>query len=287
MATRLTERSPLVPVPAPDDPPPAAYRPRLTTARLIALAATGALAACATIARAGHPVTSAPRGALASARRLPDAPATPTEETFRIFDDAPERRASVAVGADGHRLTLPWQPVSLGASDDDPSASPASPVVGAVVGHGLHCGLRAMPWLVADVHPSIPTAVFGARAGAESDTKFAAGADRWLAPAFEAARGMNDDGTALNPPPRPDRGRPRGDRRVQGAGRGLRRGRRSRGVRPVHRRRGESEHRRRAVGRRGVRGDDFAAGGEAGDDRSERRARDDDEHSDAGRKRIP
>ena len=203
MATRLTERSPLVPVPAPDDPPPAAYRPRLTTARLIALAATGALAACATIARAGHPVTSAPRGALASARRLPDAPATPTEETFRIFDDAPERRASVAVGADGHRLTLPWQPVSLGASDDDPSASPASPVVGAVVGHGLHCGLRAMPWLVADVHPSIPTAVFGARAGAESDTKFGAGADRWLAPAFEAARGLNDDATALNPPPVP------------------------------------------------------------------------------------
>ena len=146
-------------------------------------------------------MTSAPRGALASARRLPDAPATPTEETFRIFDDAPERRASVAVGADGHRLTLPWQPVSLGASDDDPSASPASPVVGAVVGPGLHCGLRAMPWRVADLPPTIPTAV-SARARAPSPTP-SRRRRRSMARARLRPRGLNDDATALNPPPVP------------------------------------------------------------------------------------
>ena len=201
MATRLTERSPLVPVPAPDDPPPAAYRPRLTTARLIALAATGALAACATIARAGHPVTSAPRGALASARRLPDAPATPTEETFRIFDDAPERRASVAVGADGHTSPSRGSPSASAPRTmiRPPPASPSSARSSATACTAACARCRGS----SRTSTSIPTAVFGARAGAESDTKFAAGADRWLAPAFEAARGMNDDGTALNPPPVP------------------------------------------------------------------------------------
>jgi pimeloyl-ACP methyl ester carboxylesterase len=98
-----------------------------------------------------------------------------------VFDDVPERRADVRVEGLDRPRTLPWQPVSEGGSKSSHHQTDASShAFGAVSGHGLHCDMRAMAWLFADVPASIPTAVFGARASSREDSKLGAGADSWL-----------------------------------------------------------------------------------------------------------
>ena len=47
--------------------------------------------------------------------------------------------------------------------------------------------MESMAHLLADVHPDIPTAVYGARASDPGDTKTTAGADSWLAGVAAAA----------------------------------------------------------------------------------------------------
>ena len=86
------------------------------------------------------------------------------------------------VDGSGAPLTLPWQPVSLGGNNSRDvrwSAGGASgPVIddiasrkalGVVAGHGLHCDLRSTPWLLSELHPDIPAAVFGSRGGGAVD----------------------------------------------------------------------------------------------------------------------
>jgi pimeloyl-ACP methyl ester carboxylesterase len=100
-----------------------------------------------------------------------------------VFDDVPELRAEVRVEGLDRPLTLPWQPVSLpGGRSREPHYA-----FGAVSGHGLHCDMRAMAWLFADVPADIPTAVFGARASSRADSKLSAGADAWLEGVAESA----------------------------------------------------------------------------------------------------
>ena len=143
------------------------------------LAVATTLAAFAAVAVLASPPRSARLGTVSDLLDLPNNPDPPS-----IFDTAPELRAPAARSPDGVLLTVPWQPVSLGAtsvaSSSDDRSGPVHPV-GVVAGHGLHCGMESMAHLLADVHPDIPTAVYGARASDPGDTKTTAGADSWLA----------------------------------------------------------------------------------------------------------
>ena len=141
-----------------------ASRPR-SVSRLASVGALGALAVVAALTGTTRAVTRA----LASAG---------DDDVFAVgvFDDVPELRAEVRVEGLDRPLTLPWQPVSLpGGRSREPHYA-----FGAVSGHGLHCDMRAMAWLFADVPANIPTAVFGARASSRADSKLLAGADAWL-----------------------------------------------------------------------------------------------------------
>ena len=121
-----------------------ASRPR-SVSRLASVGALGALAVVAALTGTTRAVTRA----LASAG---------DDDVFAVgvFDDVPELRAEVRVEGLDRPLTLPWQPVSL------PGGRSREPLdaFGAVSGHGLHCDMRAMAWLFADVPADIPTAVF-------------------------------------------------------------------------------------------------------------------------------
>ena len=143
------------------------------------LAVATTLAAFAAMAVLASPPRSARLGTVSDLLDLPNNPDPPS-----IFDAAPELRAPAARSPEGVLLTVPWQPVSLGAtsvaSPSDDRSGPIHPV-GVVAGHGLHCGMESMAHLLADVHPDIPTAVYGARASDPGDTKTTAGADSWLA----------------------------------------------------------------------------------------------------------
>ena len=148
-----------------------ASRPR-SVSRLASVGALGALAVVAALTGTTRAVTRA----LASAG---------DDDVFAVgvFDDVPELRAEVRVEGLDRPLTLPWQPVSLpGGRSRDPHYA-----FGAVSGHGLHCDMRAMAWLFADVPADIPTAVFGARASSRADSKLSAGADAWLEGVAESA----------------------------------------------------------------------------------------------------
>ena len=165
------ERTPLI------DPDSAAPRRGASSRRrsVSGLASVGALGALAVVA-ALTGTTRAVTRALASAGNDDD-------DVFAVgvFDDAPELRAEVRVEGLDRPLTLPWQPVSEGGRKGKPHA------FGAVSGHGLHCDMRAMAWLFADVPADIPTAVFGARASSRADSKLSAGADAWLEGVAESA----------------------------------------------------------------------------------------------------
>ena len=148
-----------------------ASRPR-SVSRLASVGALGALAVVAALTGTTRAVTRA----LASAG---------DDDVFAVgvFDDVPELRAEVRVEGLDRPLTLPWQPVSLpGGRSREPHYA-----FGAVSGHGLHCDMRAMAWLFADVPSDIPTAVFGARASSRADSKLSAGADAWLEGVAESA----------------------------------------------------------------------------------------------------
>jgi len=148
-----------------------ASRPR-SVSRLASVGALGALAVVAALTVTTRAVTRA----LASAG---------DDDVFAVgvFDDVPELRAEVRVEGLDRPLTLPWQPVSLpGGRSREPHYA-----FGAVSGHGLHCDMRAMAWLFADVPADIPTAVFGARASSRADSKLSAGADAWLEGVAESA----------------------------------------------------------------------------------------------------
>ena len=148
-----------------------ASRPR-SVSRLASVGALGALAVVAALTGTTRAVTRA----LASAG---------DDDVFAVgvFDDVPELRAEVRVEGLDRPLTLPWQPVSLpGGRSREPHYA-----FGAVSGHGLHCDMRAMAWLFADVPADIPTAVFGARASSRADSKLSAGADAWLEGVAESA----------------------------------------------------------------------------------------------------
>ena len=167
------ERTPLI------DPDSAAPRRGASSRRrsVSGLASVGALGALAVVA-ALTGTTRAVTRALASAGNDDD-------DVFAVgvFDDAPELRAEVRVEGLDRPLTLPWQPVSLpGGRSREPHYA-----FGAVSGHGLHCDMRAMAWLFADVPADIPTAVFGARASSRADSKLSAGADAWLEGVAESA----------------------------------------------------------------------------------------------------
>jgi hypothetical protein len=168
MATH--ERTPLI------EPDSAAARRGASRPRSVSrLASVGALSALAVVA-ALTGTTRAVTRALASAG---------DDDVFAVgvFDDAPELRAEVRVEGLDRPLTLPWQPVSLpGGRSREPHYA-----FGAVSGHGLHCDMRAMAWLFADVPADIPTAVFGARASSRADSKLSAGADAWLEGVAESA----------------------------------------------------------------------------------------------------
>ena len=161
------ERTPLI------DPDSAAPRRGASSRRrsVSGLASVGALGALAVVA-ALTGTTRAVTRALASAGNDDD-------DVFAVgvFDDAPELRAEVRVEGLDRPLTLPWQPVSEGGRRGKERRAFA---LGAVSGHGLHCDMRAMAWLFADVPANIPTAVFGARASSRADSKLLAGADAWL-----------------------------------------------------------------------------------------------------------
>lgn len=146
-----------------------ASRPR-SVSRLASVGALGALAVVAALTGTTRVVSRA----VASAG---------DDDVFAVgvFDDVPERRADVRVEGLDRPRTLPWQPVSEGGSkSSDHQTDASSHAFGAVSGHGLHCDMRAMAWLFADVPASIPTAVFGARASSREDSKLGAGADSWL-----------------------------------------------------------------------------------------------------------
>ena len=146
-----------------------ASRPR-SVSRLASVGALGALAVVAALTGTTRVVSRA----VASAG---------DDDVFAVgvFDDVPERRADVRVEGLDRPRTLPWQPVSEGGSKSSHHQTHASShAFGAVSGHGLHCDMRAMAWLFADVPASIPTAVFGARASSREDSKLGAGADSWL-----------------------------------------------------------------------------------------------------------
>ena len=146
-----------------------ASRPR-SVSRLASVGALGALAVVAALTGTTRVVSRA----VASAG---------DDDVFAVgvFDDVPERRADVRVEGLDRPRTLPWQPVSEGGSKSSHHQTDASShAFGAVSGHGLHCDMRAMAWLFADVPASIPTAVFGARASSREDSKLGAGADSWL-----------------------------------------------------------------------------------------------------------
>ena len=146
-----------------------ASRPR-SVSRLASVGALGALAVVAALTGTTRVVSRA----LASVG---------DDDVFAVgvFDDVPERRADVRVEGLDRPRTLPWQPVSEGGSkSSDHQTYASSHAFGAVSGHGLHCDMRAMAWLFADVPASIPTAVFGARASSREDSKLGAGADSWL-----------------------------------------------------------------------------------------------------------
>ena len=168
MATH--ERTPLI------EPDSAAARRGASRPRSVSrLASVGALSALAVVA-ALTGTTRAVTRALASAG---------DDDVFAVgvFDDVPELRAEVRVEGLDRPLTLPWQPVSLpGGRSREPHYA-----FGAVSGHGLHCDMRAMAWLFADVPADIPTAVFGARASSRADSKLSAGADAWLEGVAESA----------------------------------------------------------------------------------------------------
>jgi pimeloyl-ACP methyl ester carboxylesterase len=168
MATH--ERTPLI------EPDSAAARRGASRPRSVSrLASVGALSALAVVA-ALTGTTRAVTRALASAG---------DDDVFAVgvFDDVPELRAEVRVEGLDRPLTLPWQPVSLpGGRSREPHYA-----FGAVSGHGLHCDMRAMAWLFADVPSDIPTAVFGARASSRADSKLSAGADAWLEGVAESA----------------------------------------------------------------------------------------------------
>ena len=146
-----------------------ASRPR-SVSRLASVGALGALAVVAALTGTTRVVSRA----VASAG---------DDDVFAVgvFDDVPERRADVRVEGLDRPRTLPWQPVSEGGSkSSDHQTDASSHAFGAVSGHGMHCDMRAMAWLFADVPASIPTAVFGARASSREDSKLGAGADSWL-----------------------------------------------------------------------------------------------------------
>ena len=177
------ERTPLI------DPDSAAPRRGASSRRrsVSGLASVGALGALAVVA-ALTGTTRAVTRALASAGNDDD-------DVFAVgvFDDAPELRAEVRVEGLDRPLTLPWQPVSEGGRRGKERRAFA---LGAVSGHGLHCDMRAMAWLFADVPADIPTAVFGARASGRADSKLLAGADAWLEGIAESAA-ARDSPTAL------------------------------------------------------------------------------------------
>lgn len=120
---------------------------------------------------------------------------TPQYDPSSLFSRAPGRRAPVdEVDGSGAPLTLPWQPVSLGgpaaaSRDVRWSAGASGPVIddiasrkalGVVAGHGLHCDLRSTPWLLSDLHPDVPAAVFGSRGGGVVDDGLHSSPDRWM-----------------------------------------------------------------------------------------------------------
>lgn len=195
------ERAPLL------DPERGAARPVGWRSRLgFGLAVATTLAAFAAVALLAFPARSARLGSVPDLPDLPNNPDPPS-----IFDAAPELRAPAARSPDGVLLTVPWQPVSLGAlplaSSSSSRPGPNTPGVvaagdcplhplGVVAGHGLHCGMESMAHLLANVHPDIPTAVYGARASDPGDTKTTAGAESWLVgvvAAAEASRAPLED----------------------------------------------------------------------------------------------
>ena len=177
------ERTPLI---EPDSAAPrrGASSRRRSVSGLASVGALGALAVVAALTGTTRAVTRA----LASAGNDDD-------DVFAVgvFDDAPELRAEVRVEGLDRPLTLPWQPVSEGGRRGKERRAFA---LGAVSGHGLHCDMRAMAWLFADVPANIPTAVFGARASGRADSKLLAGADAWLEGIAESAA-ARDSPTAL------------------------------------------------------------------------------------------
>ena len=119
----------------------------------------------------------------------------PQYDPSSLFARAPGRRAPVdEVDGSGAPLTLPWQPVSLGgpaaaSRDVRWSAGASGPVIddiasrkalGVVAGHGLHCDLRSTPWLLSNLHPDVPAAVFGSRGGGVVDDSLHSSPARWM-----------------------------------------------------------------------------------------------------------
>lgn len=116
----------------------------------------------------------------------------PQYDPSSLFARPPGRRAPVdEVDGSGAPLTLPWQPVSLGgpaaaSRDVRWSAGASGPAIasrkalGVVAGHGLHCDLRSTPWLLSELHPDVPSAVFGSRGGGVVDDGLHSSPARWM-----------------------------------------------------------------------------------------------------------
>ena len=131
--------------------------------------------------------------------RLGGTPGDVHADPARLFASAPARTAPVDEADDtGAPLGLPWQPVSLGgpsvaSRDVRWSAGASGPAIdlasrkaiGVVAGHGLHCDMRSVPWLLSELHPEIPSAVFGSRGGGVADDGLHTAPSRWMATAMD------------------------------------------------------------------------------------------------------
>jgi hypothetical protein len=90
--------------------------------------------------------------AAAAAATQPQTP-PPTKKKLFPFHSATPKYAVASVDPEGNDVTLPWQPLCLGtgagaAANASGAASPPRHALGVVAGHGLHCDMRSVPWLL-------------------------------------------------------------------------------------------------------------------------------------------
>lgn len=104
------------------------------------------------------------------------------------FHSATPKFAVAAYDTDGNPVTLPWQPVCLGAGSTSQQQQQQQPrhALGVIGGHGLHCDMRSVPWLLSRVNRQIPTAVFSVRGSGTGATAFSTGSEAWLKGVLDA-----------------------------------------------------------------------------------------------------